>query len=228
MQFLYHSQAGQKQLDISGQAYTHIYKAHRASKSATLNLCNLQDDFMYVYKNTYINRNKATLELLDSKAYRCKAQKPIHIIWAIIEPKIIEKTLPILNELGVSKMSFFYAHFSQKNFTLNMERMQKILIQSCEQCGRNELFTIEILTDLQEVLTRYPNALAFDIAGDEVNESETLERLKEHRSVIIGPEGGFSKQERAIMKNRIKLQSNMILRSQSATLFGASVLKMIT
>lgn len=225
MRFLYHAKAGQKQLSIEAEQYAHIYKSRRVDKSAILNLCNLQDKRIYLYKNIHIDRNKAIVELVDSKEYSCIAKESSHIIWAIIEPKIIEKTLPILNELGVSKISFFYAHFSQKNFTLHTERMQKILIQSCEQCGRNELLEIEVLEDLHQVLTRYPNAIAFDINGNEL--SAMVERLRESRSIIIGAEGGFSEQERALLRASIKIPTNSILRSQSATLFGASVLKMI-
>ncbi|MGX3097812.1 16S rRNA (uracil(1498)-N(3))-methyltransferase [Helicobacter sp. 23-1046] len=227
MRFLYHSNAGHKQLIIDGEQYAHIYKSRRAGKNAILNLCNLRDRRIYAYRNIHIDRHKATLELVDSKDYACIARKPAHIIWAIIEPKIIEKTLPTLNELGISKISFFYADFSQKNFTLNMERMQKILIQSCEQCGRNELVEMEILRDLNDALMRYPNALAFDVAGDEVSEGVMAEKLREVRSVIIGAEGGFSPSERAMLKTSIRLQSDIILRSQSATLFAASALNLL-
>jgi len=129
--------------------------------------------------------------------------------WCIIEPKNIEKTLPILNEIGVSKISFIYCDFSQKNFKLKLERIEKILINSSQQCGRSDLMQIEILNSSKEFFEKYPEFIAVDFDGKEI------ECKKYNKPFLIGPEGGFSEKEREVFKEKVKLKG-FILRSESA------------
>ncbi|XPV54809.1 MAG: hypothetical protein ACNI3H_07545 [Halarcobacter ebronensis] len=53
--------------------------------------------------------------------------------WCIVDPKTIEKELPYLNELGVRKITFISCDYSQKNFKLNFEKLEKILVNSSSQ-----------------------------------------------------------------------------------------------
>ena len=115
----------------------------------------------------------------------------------------------------MEKLAFFMQIFRKKNENLNIERITKILINSNQQNGRSDLMEIEILKDTKEALSLYKNASVLNFNGVNLDSSFSLEN-----GVFIGPEGGFSKNEEALFKDRkiFKFEDNIILKSQTATI----------
>ena len=217
MQFIIHKDAGNESLILEGEAYHHLFHSRRAKKTESLKQRNLRDYYCYTYSIAELRKKYPTLNLKSKIEPPPQNPPKGHLIWAMIDPKIIEKTLPFLNELNISKITFFYAEYSQKNFKLNLERIQRILENSCEQCGRITLLEIEVLENLQEVLGKYPNAGVLDFGGEELKCSLEI-------PILIGAEGGFSPQERELLKSNPKytaIPSN-ILRSETATIYAIS------
>lgn len=217
MQFIIHKDAGNESLILEGEAYHHLFHSRRTKKTESLQLRNLRDYYCYTYSIADLSKKYATLKLEFKLETPPQNLPKGHLIWAMIDPKIIEKTLPFLNELNISKISFFYAQYSQKNFKLNLERIQKILENSCMQCGRITLLEIEMLENLQEVLGKYPNTGVLDFGGKALESSLEI-------PILVGAEGGFSPQERELLKSNPKytaIHSN-ILRSETATIYAMS------
>lgn len=221
MNFVYHQNAGQEILTIEGQSYTHIYQARRAKFETNLFVRNLRDEKLYIYTHSQISRNKSELRLYKAENKPVLPCKNIHLIWAIIDVKTIEKALVYLNQIGVGKISFFYANRSQKNERISMERLSKILIASCEQCGRSSLVEIEILNDMQAVLKNYPKACMFDFGGKNIY----LHTPKLADGIIIGPEGGFDEREKMMFQKRdiYSTPSNITLKSECAAILLVSL-----
>ncbi len=217
MQFIYSKDAGERILNLNTRDYSHIFRVRRVKKLEVLSFRNLIDDMIYRYNLVSIDRKTATLELVDSKMLKIEAKKSLHVGWCIVDPKTIEKTLPFLNELGVSKISFVYCEYSQRNFKIDFKRVEKILINSCEQCGRSSLMQIEILENLKEYMTLYPQSKIFDFGGKKIDKNTTC------TSFLVGSEGGFSKAERELMQDAdiVSLSNPMILKSQTAVLYAS-------
>ena len=112
MQFLYHKDAGNPLVSVNDENVNYLMKVRRVQLGETLALRNLNDDNLYTYELSEIDKKALTLRLQASQNAPSNIKSHLHLLWAIIEPKIIEKTLPMLNELGVSRISFFYAAFS--------------------------------------------------------------------------------------------------------------------
>lgn len=218
MQFVYHPNAGVTPLHVDVRAYEHLFKVRRVGSGATLLWRNLKDDMLYEYTVTSIGKKEAALDLVGQKNLAIYALKSLHVVWSIIDPKIIEKTLPMLNELGVEKITFFYADFSQKQFKLDFERMERILVNSSQQCGRSRLMQLEIVSSLKEVIKSYPHATILDFSEHKLSADSSIS------TVVIGPEGGFSEKERAMIENNpvVGLACNTILRSETATIAAVS------
>lgn len=218
MQFLIHEESGNEIIRLSGDSYNHIFKSRRTKQSHIINLRNLKDLNLYSYEAINIDRKSATLKLKSTIHTPLKNQPIGHIILAIIDIKEIEKILPFLNEINIKKLTLFYADFSQKNFTINNQRFQKILNASSEQCGRITTLEIEILNNLQEVLSLYNNLVVLDFNGEE------LGFLSSTDSLLIGCEGGFSDKERKMLKDKkiYSIKNANILKAQSAAIYGAS------
>lgn len=222
MRFLYSERAGEPVLNLEGEDHRYLFKVRREQSGALLNLRNLKDGYDYRYKIISIDKRSATLELVDKQCLD-NISKQIHLCWAVIDPKTIEKTLPFLNELGVSKITFFYAERSQKNFTINTERLQKILISSCGQCGRNDLLEIELLDSAKILLEKYRDLIVIDFS-DRVFSTDTKTDI-----YVIGPEGGFSEKERELFGEEkiFGLKTKETLKSETAAIAVASLIGLV-
>jgi len=208
MQFLYYPNTSNN-IILTGDEHKYLFKVRRIKKDEIVKIRNLKDDYLYFYKIENINKKEAILRLEKKELKPNKPNKFFHLAWCIIEPKNIEKTLPTLNEIGVSKITFIYCDYSQKNFKLKLDRLRKILINSNQQCGRSDLMEIEILSSSNEFFEKYPEFIALDFDGEKI-------QCKEYNKIfLIGPEGGFSEKEREKFKEKIRLKG-FILRSESA------------
>lgn len=216
MQFLYSEEAGEKTLTVTGEEHKYLFKVRRFEAEKVLSFRNLRDDEVYNYKIESITKKQADLLMIDSYHDRKSADKFLHILWCIIDIKVIEKTLPMLNQIGLSKISFLYCDRSQKNFKPDLERMKKILINSCQQSGRSDLMELEVLSSLDEAMQKYPDFSVMDFGGESDVENIT--------AIMIGCEGGFSDNEREKLKNleKIGLKTDFILKSETAAVTLAS------
>jgi len=221
MQYLYHTEAKAPTLRLRGDEHRYIFKVRRHRKGEIIALRNLKDDNIYYYRIISLDKKEAYLVLENSEKLIIKAKKKLHIGWCIIEPKNIEKVLPTLNEIGVTSISFIYCTRSQKSFKLDFKRLEKILLNSSQQCGRSDIMKLEIVDSLENFLDTYPNAKALNFSENRLSNIENID------SIVIGCEGGFSKDERELLKKQesFRLNSPMVLRSESAVLaVGSKIL----
>jgi len=212
MQFVYDENASQKLLSIRDENYRYLFKVRRFKVDDVVNFRNLEDDFLYQYKIINIKKKEADLELINSKKDKQKIDKKFHLIWCIVDPKTIYSTLPMLNQLGVSKITFLYCDRSQKNFKLDQLKIKKILINSSQQCGRVKFMSIEVLNSLEDALKAYSDFSVLDFGGEK--------NWGKINSVLVGCEGGFSDEEREKLHNycKIGLDTDLILKSETAAL----------
>ena len=75
---------------------------------------------------------------------------------------------------------------------------------------------IEILDSLEEALSRYEDIVIIDFSYEYVECADNIQRA------FIGPEGGFSEDERKRFSTIKGLDTKMILRSESAAVAVAS------
>jgi 16S rRNA (uracil1498-N3)-methyltransferase len=217
MQYLYDKDAGAPELQINGESHRYLFKVRRFHEGDLIHLRNLQDDTLYQYEIVKIMRREALLKFVNAQKETRRSGR-LHLIWCVIDIKIIEKTLPMLNQLGVAKITFVYCDRSQRNFKLDLNRIEKILINSSQQCGRSDLMEIEIIETLDNVLKKYSNIAVLDFDG--------TKEWTEFESVLIGCEGGFSEEEREKLKKsyKIGLKTDLILKSETAAVSIASKL----
>lgn len=197
-------------LVIEGNDYKYLFKVRRFDKNALIKVRNLKDDFLFVYEIAEIQKKKAFLKLKEKIKKPNKPKKFTHIAWCVIDPKNVEKTLPSLNEMGLSKLTLVYCDYSQKNFKIKPERIKKILINSSQQCGRSDILEIETINSSEEFFEKYPDFTALDFGGEPYSCQRDYPM-----PVIIGPEGGFSEKERRKFKKTISLEG-FVLRSETA------------
>lgn len=212
MQFVYCEQAGESTLNIENELFKYLFKVRRHQLQDIIEVRNLKDNTLYSYEVQNITKKEATLLLQKSEEKPVSAKKRLHLGWCVVDTKTIEKQLPYLNELGVESIAFIYADYSQKNFKLNLDKYEKILINSSQQCGRSSLIQFEVFKSLDEYLKSYPNAYMFNFSPQHVDEVNGIEYI------VVGCEGGFSQREIALFSEKqiVGIDSNLILRSETA------------
>lgn len=219
MQFTFHQESGNQFLEIDGDIYKYLFKARRHKVGEKIYFRNLTDNYLYLYVVNSIDRKKAFCELLSKEEKIVEAKNKLHLAWCLLDPKTVEKSISSLNELGVDKITFIYCEFSQKNFKINMEKLEKILINSSSQCGRSSIIKLETCNNLDKFLEENKDTYVLDFSKNNINTKK-----EEINTLLIGCEGGFSEIERKRFdENRIVgFESSLILKSETAIISAAS------
>ena len=154
MQFTYDEFCGTDIFEIKDEVYNYLIKARRHKIDDEIYFRNLKDDNIYLYKINSIDKKKAYLNLVSKEEKIVINEKKLHLGWCVVDPKTVEKHIASLNEMGVDKITFIYADYSQKNFKINIEKLEKILINSSSQCGRSNIIKLEVCKNLEQFIKR--------------------------------------------------------------------------
>ncbi len=219
MQFIYDKNAKNELLKIEDENYNYIVKARRHKLDDILDFRNLEDDFLYSYKISQIDKKSLFLNLLKKEEKIIENSKKIHLAWCVVDPKTIYENIASLNELGVDKITFVYSDFSQKNFKINFEKLEKILINSSSQCGRSSIIKLDIYKNIDTFIKDNPDTYFLDFSQTYIDS-----KVLDIKTLMIGTEGGFSKRERELFNKNfiVGFSSNLILKSQTAIISATS------
>ena len=174
-----------------------------------------------------ISKDKTALKI-EKKIREFETQPDIWLIFAPIKLFRLNIIIQKAVELGVSKFVPCKTEFS--NFDkLNYTNLELNAIEAAQQCERIDIPKIEKIINLDAIIKELPNdrAIVFCDESDTKLPSiydEIRLNLNNYSrwSVIIGPEGGFSNEERELIKKqknvlRVTLGSR-ILRSDTAAI----------
>ena len=174
-----------------------------------------------------ISKDKTALKI-EKKIREFETQPDIWLIFAPIKLFRLNIIIQKAVELGVSKFVPCKTEFS--NFDkLNYTNLELNAIEAAQQCERIDIPKIEKIINLDAIIKELPNdrAIVFCDESDTNLPSiydEVRLNLNNYSkwSVIIGPEGGFSNEERDLIKKqknvlRVTLGSR-ILRSDTAAI----------
>ena len=222
MQFTYDEFCRTDILEIKDDVYNYLIKARRHKIDDEIYFRNLKDNNIYLYKINNIDKKRAILNLISSEEKILLNERKLHLGWCVVDPKTVEKYIASLNEMGVEKITFIYADYSQKNFKINIEKLEKILINSSSQCGRSNIIKLEVSQNIEQFIKENEDAYFLDFSTVCIDDKKD-----EIKTIIIGCEGGFSKKEREKfnIENVVGFNSNLILRSETAIVSaGAKIL----
>ena len=219
MIYFFNDDAGSDKLIIKGEMFKYLVKVRRHSLGDELHVRTKNDiTLLHLYRVASIESRALVLELSASKQSVVESDKELHIAWCIIDAKSIEKVLPSLCEIGVSRISFLSCQRSQKNFKLDFKRFERIVEASMQQSGRTSLMQFDRYKSVESFIREYPDTKVFDFC------ERTLDDASRFKQVLIGCEGGFSPEEKLFLESQevFRLKTDMVLRSESAVMAIAS------
>lgn len=205
-------------LTLKGEMFKYLIKVRRHAQGDIIAVRYKEAiKTLYKYKISLIENRSLDLELQTQEVLEIKSKKMLHIAWCVIDIKSIEKVLPSLSEIGVCKISFITCDRSQK-IKLDFNRFERILEASMQQCGRTTYIEFDTYKNIQSFIKEFPDTKVLDFCDKVLENSDNFQR------VLIGCEGGFSKDEKEFLKQQevFRLDTPMVLRSESAVMAVAS------
>ena len=217
--YILDDEAGKQTLSVRGELHRYLIKVRRHKEGDELSFRARQNiEVLHNYKLESVEARSAELLLISSEVAEVKSKKSLHVGWCVIDSNSIEKVLPSLCEIGVEKISFISCERSQKNFKLDFKRFERIQEAAMQQCGRSTYIEFDTYKNIKDFIDKFPDTNVFDFCEN------TLQDYSNIKTVLIGCEGGFSSKERELLSslNRFRLDTPMVLRSESAVLAIAS------
>ena len=189
------------------------------------------DEFDYHYKITDIRKNSTKVEFSKRVENMCNPKSQLTVYISLIKFDNLVTALTKLSEIGVSDVVLFSSDYSNVPAkSVNMQKLEKILEQSCKQCERSIPIKLCGVISFGEVLKDLPKNTIFAdeaqrfIAQPHRNSSpQDIINLAE--AIVIGPEGGFSDRERVELGKIAKSISlgPRILRTETAAIVASTL-----
>ena len=156
----------------------------------------------------------------------------IWVCFSLVKPKNVNFLIEKVSEIGVKKIFPLITEFSHKH-KFKRDRLQKIAIESVEQS--NGLIIPEIMEILEiknffEVISNDRAIILCDEKNITNPISHSLKEIKGKKfAILIGPVGGWSKNERDIFSNldncrKVSLGAR-VLKADTAAIFSLSCLR---
>ncbi len=177
-----------------------------------------------LYSLNEISKDVAKLELITDFERKLPA-KNVYLFWSLLKKDKNDWVLQKATELGVTHFIPVLAERSEKT-GFNNERADKIVMEAAEQCGRSDIPLIRQPILLQTALHEYAAKVPLFVC-----EQHELTKPKEPNykdvGVLIGPEGGWSDNEKQLFLSQEvgKLPlGNFTLRAETAAVVASAKL----
>ena len=124
---------------ILGDEFWHLTKVLRYKTGYQIIVCNNQDGKDYLCKITLIDKDYAQAIVQDIVDNECKTKVNVTLFQALPKGDKADLIVQKAVELGVQDIYFFNSSFvSEAKF--NLDRLNKINVEACKQCGINQEF----------------------------------------------------------------------------------------
>ena len=179
----------------------------------------------------YLDKNRVEVKFLE-KIKQPSNSSRINLAICLVKKNPMENILQKATELGVGKIIPIISERTEVK-ELNFDRAKKIVIEATEQSNQlapPEILKVVKLNDFLKNLEANSKLLFADVNSRDSLKNEDLKNSKS-LSVLIGPEGDFSPQEREIILGKTNVKpfrlSRNILRSDTAVISAISMINFI-
>ena len=203
---------------LSNDDSSHLSKVMRMSIGDQIKLFNEIDG---EYDAVCQTEKKGVLTFKCESLTRCpKIHEGYGLIFAIINPQKMHIILEKSTELGCSNFFPVITEYTNTR-TFNIDKAKTIVKNAVEQCGRMDIPKIYEPVKMDKILTNWTDG---DIIVGDLCDDCNADKIS-GKNFLIGPEGGFSENERQLFGKYDFIKKcqigNNILRSETAAIaFG--------
>lgn len=197
MQLFYNPDLNTKVTEFSFDAEEskHITKVLRKKEGDIIHITNGQGH-VFTAQLLTSNSKKCTVEILSSE----RKHKKMHSLHMVVAPTknntryawFLEKA----TEIGINEITPIMCDHSERS-TLKIDRMQKVLQSAMKQSLRYYIPTLNELISFEDFIKEERSGLKFiaHCAEDEKRELKRCVAADRDVTILIGPEGDFSRSE---------------------------------
>lgn len=224
-------------ITLTDDEHLHLSKVMRLRVGDTAEcFCDGSDVFECEIQS--ITKSVSTLKIVGE--HKCSQNPSREVVLFQALPKLDKLELVTQKgvELGLTKIIPFSSTYCVAKENINkIERLKKIVVSACKQCGRTKLLEVEMPIKFKELLTKlkdfevvlFANECEESVSINEVLNSVRVKGARDLNRVayIVGSEGGFSKDEIEELKKVATSVSlgKRILRTETASIaMGAIIL----
>jgi len=224
--FYYNFSPNEKKVKIQDKSLIHqLRNILRMKKGQEIILFNEKEE----RKGEIILLTKDFLEIVLKEEIKSLKESRIYVCLfaSLLKRENFEILVEKVTEIGVKEI---YPLICKRTVKLNFkeERLKRIIKEASEQCGRKSLTILHPPFEFEKAINLVNNQANFflDFFGEnfqKVVRSFPLEKM-ERVNLFLGPEGGWSEEERKKVKEKnflvIKI-SDLIFRSETAGIVGS-------
>ena len=215
---------------LLSKEHTHyVTNVMRMKRGSNINFFNKEGEWLS--EIIFLDRNRVEVKFLDKIKEPSKLAN-IELAICLVKKNPMDTILQKATELGVSRIIPIISERTEVK-ELNYERAQKILIEATEQSNQLNPPELSKVIKLKEFLEKLDNGSKFLFA--DVNSQNNLQKKDVDgdtlKTILIGPEGDFSPNERDSILAKANTTSfsisKNILRSDTAVISAISLVNFI-
>ncbi len=149
-----------------------------------------------------LDKKKAVLALQSQTRAQPPARRPVHLLFAPIKKARMEWLIEKAVELGATDLHPVITHHTEVR-DLNAARTRAQIIEAAEQCERLDVPALHDITPLKAALGKWLPDNPLFMALERADAPPVTKALPENGpwAFLVGPEGGWSAEERAYPGN---------------------------
>lgn len=151
---------------------------------------------------TSVHAGKIMLEILAEEALQDRCSRTVHLGLCLIDPKDFEDALRPVTELGAADIHPVVSRRSgvRSITSARFSRWQAIVLEAVKQCERKTIPVIHQPVDLHDLVGGASRTWGRKLFAHRDGERDFRAGDERDAGIIIGPEGGFTKEEVLMME----------------------------
>jgi 16S rRNA (uracil1498-N3)-methyltransferase len=175
-----------------------------------------------LYRIVKLDKTEAHLQMV-TELNRHLPDRHLYIFWSLLKKDNNDLILQKCTELGVSTfVPLLSSRSIRDNF--NMDRAHKVVLEASEQCGRSDLPSVRDPMHLETALAEYSSKARLFVCQQGKGSVPEM-NPRQRAGLFIGPEGGWSDEEKGIFSDG-KLEqlniSDFTLRAETAAVVASA------
>ena len=191
-----------KSANLVGSQAHYVRNVLRAKSDEQLQLFNDRDGEWRARIEDLANAGGIAVRCLERSA--CPDMLPdVWLLFAPLKKAPTDYVVEKATELGVSRILPVTTRYSNTR-RISVSRLTNVAIEATQQCGGIAVPRVEPVQTLKSVLTRWPSDRALFHCDETVlswSRAGPHAGTKQRKAVLVGPEGGFSPDERDLLRS---------------------------
>ncbi|MBE5741397.1 MAG: 16S rRNA (uracil(1498)-N(3))-methyltransferase [Clostridiales bacterium] len=222
----YFSEIHGEQVILTGGEAQHISRVRRCREGDRIVAFN-GDGYDYSLVIDEVMKDKVIASVISKQINKAYQDTDITVYLAMLKNDALSTAIDHLAELNVKSVKLFKSDYTIAVIDdKKLDKLKSIATQASKQCERADIMDISIIDkkDIEKDISRYDNRFfAFE------DSDQKISSFTGDFAVIIGPEGGFSREENEHFSRFCQNISlgKTILRAEVACISAVSMLKAV-